>query len=121
MGKFLWFKILSNPIPLIFVVILVASRPEFAQFGPPRAQSENPRAQQLPGIGQAPNGTVLSVQTPVANGGSVSPNAVNSSLQVQGPYQGSVTNGSPSTPPISLGLGEAVKRGLQYNLGIVGA
>ena len=91
-----------------------------AQFGPAPAQAQMPRVQQLPRIASS-NGAVVSLQTPAGSGGSVSRDTVNSSLQVQGPYQGSITNGTASDQTIPLGLADAVKRGLQYNLGIVGA
>jgi outer membrane protein TolC len=48
-------------------------------------------------------------------------NTVTPSVQVQGAYPGSVANGNATTQPLSLALQDAVKRGLQYNLGAIGA
>jgi outer membrane protein TolC len=40
-------------------------------------------------------------------------------VQAQGAFQGSVLSGPPSSGPLSLSLDEALKRGLQYNLGAI--
>jgi outer membrane protein TolC len=48
-------------------------------------------------------------------------NTVTPSIQVQGAYQGSVANGSAGSQPLWLTLEDAVKRGIQYNLGVIGA
>jgi outer membrane protein TolC len=48
-------------------------------------------------------------------------NAPNPSIEVQGVYQGSVAKGTVSAQPLSLTLADAIKRGLEYNLGTIGA
>jgi len=55
-------------------------------------------------------------QSPVA-GTTNSVNTINPTIQVQGPYSGSVPGGA---VPDKLSLQDAVKRGLEYNLGTRG-
>jgi len=66
--------------------------------------------------GQA--GSVSATQSATPAGSNI--NTLNSSVQVQGSYQGSILG--PATPPgpFTLTLEEALKRGLAYNLGAVG-
>ncbi len=59
-------------------------------------------------------------ETPVQGAGS-SVNTSNASLQVQGAYQGSIAAGAVRAEPLSLSLSDAIQRGLQYNLGAIGA
>jgi len=87
-----------------------------AQSSPPPPGTS---AAQLPLSGRtAQTGSVNTVQTPVP-GVTSSVNTLNTSVQVQGPYQGSVSG---KQPPFSgkLGLREAISRGLDYNLGTEG-
>jgi outer membrane protein TolC len=49
------------------------------------------------------------------------PAGSNTSVQIQGAYQGSVANGTRSPAVFPLSLEDAIKRGLQYNLGAIGA
>jgi len=77
-------------------------------------------ANQLPLSGRnAQNGSVTATQSPVP-GTTTSVNTINPTVQVSGPYVGSV--GSAAKLPFSgtLSLREAVERGLEYNLGAVG-
>jgi outer membrane protein TolC len=63
-------------------------------------------------------GSVNTVQTPVP-GVTSSVNTLNTSVQVQGPYAGSVAgNAKPFNGKLSLR--DAVARGLEYNLGTEG-
>jgi len=66
-------------------------------------------------------GSVTSGQAsaPVTSSGSV--NTLNNSVQTQGAFQGSVPTGAPTKEPLLLPLDEAVRRGLAYNLGMIGA
>jgi outer membrane protein TolC len=76
-------------------------------------------AAQLPVSGRGgQGGSVNTVQTPVP-GVTSSVNTLNTSVQVQGPYAGSVPG---TAKPFSgkLSLHEAVARGLEYNLGTEG-
>ncbi len=52
-------------------------------------------------------------------GGANSINLINSSVNVQGPYTGSIQNGKVSATPLSVTLAEAIRQGLQYNLGSI--
>ena len=86
-----------------------------AQAPPPQGTP----AAQLPLSGRGgQGGSVNTVQTPVP-GVTSSVNTLNTSVQVQGPYAGSVAG---SAKPFSgkLSLREAVGRGLEYNLGTEG-
>jgi outer membrane protein TolC len=76
-------------------------------------------AAQLPLSGRpGQGGSVNTVETPVP-GVTSSVNTLNTSMQVQGPYAGSVAG---TAKPFSgkLSLREAVARGLEYNLGTEG-
>ena len=86
-----------------------------AQAPPPQGTP----AAQLPLSGRpGQGGSVNTVQTPVP-GVTSSVNTLNTSVQVQGPYAGSVAG---SAKPFNgkLSLREAVARGLEYNLGAEG-
>jgi outer membrane protein TolC len=48
-------------------------------------------------------------------------NTVNSSVQVQGAFQGSTPVGVATKDPLPLSLDDAVSRALSYNLGVIGA
>jgi len=87
-----------------------------AQLGPPASSSQGSTAAQLPLSGRSgQNGTVAATQSAVP-GTTTSVNTLNPSIQVQGPFTGSV-----SGPPFSgkLSLQDAIQRGLRYNLGAV--
>jgi outer membrane protein TolC len=73
------------------------------------------RAVVLPpsGLGNSPG--AVSTQQSASGGSGV--NTVNSSLQVTGDFAGSVPALEPGSGPITLSLNDAVKRGLQSNLG----
>lgn len=93
--------------------------------GPLRAQSAPPSPPtsgiKLPLSGRTgETGGVTTNQSTVNAGGANSVNLINSTVNVQGPYQGSVPTGV-ATGPIPLTLDSAIQRGLQYNLGTVGA
>ena len=86
-----------------------------AQAPPPQGTP----AAQLPLSGRpGQGGSVNTVQTPVP-GVTSSVNTLNTSVQVQGPYAGSVAG---SAKPFNgkLSLRDAVARGLEYNLGTEG-
>ena len=80
-----------------------------------------PRAEQLPLSGQPQTGTVAPTETPAAGGTGSSVNTINTSIQIQGTFQGSVPSGTVSAQPIPLTLPEAVRRGILYNLGVITA
>lgn len=64
-------------------------------------------------------GGVATVQSTLP-GGAQSVNTINSTVQVQGAYQGSVPPSQQPGPVMGLSLDEAIRRGLQYNLGSIG-
>jgi outer membrane protein TolC len=66
-------------------------------------------------------GSVTSGQATTPVTGSSSVNTLNSSIQVQGPFQGSIPTGTLTKEPLPLSLDEAIRRGLAYNLGMIGA
>jgi outer membrane protein TolC len=85
----------------------------------PEAMPPGTRATQLPLSGRSQTGSVSTVQNPTP-GGTESVNAINSSVQVQGAYQGSVPSAQAPGPLVTLSLDDAIRRGLQSNLGTVG-
>ncbi|HEY1341043.1 MAG TPA: TolC family protein [Bryobacteraceae bacterium] len=102
---------------VIFILLAGAAG---AQTAPPQSVPSSSRPITLPLSGRAgQSGGVAPVQSTVS-GGVPSVNIINSTVQVQGPYQGSVPSADAPGPPLSLSLDDAVKRGLQYNLGAVG-
>ncbi len=77
-------------------------------------------AVQLPLSGRTgQSGSVNTNQSTVNAGGANSVNLINSSVDVQGPYRGSVPSGVNTGAPIPITLDYALKQGLQYNLGTV--
>jgi len=64
-------------------------------------------------------GGVATVQNSLP-GGVQSVNTITSSVQVQGAYAGSVLSTEAPGAPVTLSLADAIRRGLQYNLGTVG-
>jgi outer membrane protein TolC len=106
-----------NPAILLFILALSVSAS--AQTGPIVIPPPGAQATPLPTSGRNPqNGSVTAIQSPVP-GATTSVNTINPSIQVQGPFTGS----TPSTGiPFSgkLSLEDAIKRGLDYNLGPVG-
>lgn len=87
---------------------------------PPESVPAGTRVNQVPLSGRAGQaGSVTTVQT-TAPGGTQSVNILNSTVQVQGAYQGSVPSAPAPGASIALSLDEAVRRGMQYNLGPLG-
>uniref|UniRef100_Q024G3 Outer membrane efflux protein n=1 Tax=Solibacter usitatus (strain Ellin6076) TaxID=234267 RepID=Q024G3_SOLUE len=103
---------------LFFLIIL--STPSAGQIGAPQSPGQLPRAQPVPLSGKPQIGSVVPQQTPTP-GATNSVNTINPSVQVQGAYQGSVPAGTSTSTPLALSLEDAVKRGIQYNLGSVTA
>ena len=76
------------------------------------------RAVQPPLSGRAGEpGSVATVQTPLPGGGPPSINNINSTVSVEGAFQGSVPSSLTPGAPLQLSLDEALRRGLQSNLG----
>ncbi len=96
----------------VFVLLLL----RFPAVGQQPATS----AAQLPLSGRTgQSGSVTTNQSTINSGGANSVNLINSTVNVQGPYAGSVQNGKAAGAAISLTLTDAIHQGLQYNLGNV--
>jgi len=92
----------------------------WGQTTPPEAVPATSRPVQLPLSGRTGTpGAVVTVQNPLPSG-LQSVNTITSTVQVQGAYQGSVPSGTAAGPAFPLSLDEALRRGLQYNLGTIG-
>jgi outer membrane protein TolC len=75
---------------------------------------------QLPASGRAlQSGSVNTTQSTVNAGGQNSVNLIDSSVNIQGAYQGSVPTGTATNTAIGLGLQEALRLALNFNLGVV--
>src|SRR5580658_2835522 len=75
---------------------------------------------QLPASGRGLQpGSVGTTQSTVNAGGQNSVNLIDSSVNIQGTYQGSVPTGTATNTAIGLSLQDALQRGLSYNLGVV--
>jgi outer membrane protein TolC len=105
-------------MPLRFTLFVLCTSIALAQAPPPQASSTS-QAAPLPLSGRAgQSGSANTISTPVP-GLTSSVNTLNTSVQIQGPYQGSVRDG---TKPLAgkLSLRDAISRGLEQNLGAVG-
>ena len=101
---------------LIAIALTVPLR---AQTVPPQSVPPPSRPAQLPLSGRTgQQGGVLTVQNPLP-AGLQSVNTITSTVQVQGAYQGSVASAAAAGPSIALSLDEAIRRGLEFNLGAV--
>jgi outer membrane protein TolC len=99
------------PMALLGLASAVAAQPQISA-------STGSLANQVPLSGRSgQGGSVSASQSPVA-GTTNSVNTINPSIQVQGPYGGSVA--VEPLPQEKLSLEDAVKRGLEYNLGTRG-
>jgi outer membrane protein TolC len=96
--------------------------PGWSQIQSPQAASSGTRATQLPLSGRSTSGRAGATvqQTSTAPPGS-SVNTVNVQVNVQGAYDGSQLDPNAPNGSITLTLTDAVRRGLQFNLGIIGA
>src|SRR6202050_4491629 len=75
---------------------------------------------QLPASGRGLQpGAVGTTQSTVNAGGQNSVNLIDSSVSIQGSYLGSVPTGTATDSVISLSLPEALRRALNYNLGVI--
>jgi outer membrane protein TolC len=77
-------------------------------------------ATKLPLSGRAGSGSNVTTNESTVNaGGANSVNLINSSVNVQGQFSGSVPTGTAADAPVALTLDAALRQGLQYNLGTV--
>src|SRR5262245_23178607 len=109
----------SSSLMAVLTILLFAGRAMSQATEPFGLQRSKPR--ELPLAGRMQTGSVTSGQSsaPVTASGSV--NTLNSSVQTEGAFQGSVPAGAATTEPLLLPLDDAVRRGLAYNLGMVGS
>ena len=101
-----------------FATLIFSASVEGQLGGAPPQGVAGTSATQLPLSGRnTQGGSVNATQTSVP-GTTSSVNALNTTVQVQGPYVGSALSREPFTGKLSLR--EAVRRGLAFNLGAVG-
>jgi outer membrane protein TolC len=103
---------------LRFTLFVLCTSIALAQAPPPQGSSTS-QASPLPLSGRTgQSGSANTISTPVP-GLTSSVNTLNTAVQIQGPYQGSVRDG---TKPLTgkLSLRDAISRGLEQNLGAVG-
>lgn len=106
-------------VVIVIVLFLLLAPAAFAQTTPASSQPQGSQAAQLPLSGRpAQGGSVTATQTAVP-GTTNSVNTINTTVQVQGPFNGSALS---TAKPLSgkLSLREAVDRGIEFNLGAVG-
>src|SRR5215510_8285900 len=109
-------RVSSLLAPMVVVALLLDPRDVRGQQAAPSGVPTVPET--LPLSGPPPGGAVTTSQTVAGtNGGST----LTGSVQIQGTFQGSTPVGIASPDPLSLNLGDAVRRGLAYNLGVIGA
>src|SRR5262245_29212912 len=75
----------------------------------------------LPISGSSPVGSVTTIQTTTPGPGGVGGNTLNGSIEIDGAFRGSTPTGVGTPEPLPLNLGEAIRRGLAYNLGVIGS
>jgi outer membrane protein TolC len=102
---------------LLAIIVSITARAQ-APAGP---EAPSSTAVQLPLSGRtSETGSVGTTQSVVNPGGTNSVNYIDSSVNVQGPYFGSMPTGKATEPILPLSLEEAIRRGLKYNLGTFG-
>lgn len=102
------------------IAVLLAACCASAQIGSGASSSQGTATNQLPLSGRTgQTGSVAATQTSVP-GTTTSINTLNPSIQVQGPFAGSVPGKDEKPFSGMLSLREAIDRGLRYNLGAVG-
>jgi len=109
-------RLLSRLTLIAAVVASLLSADAFGQ-GPPAVVPTPPVP--LPVFGAPPTGSVTPIHTPNPDTGGT--NTLNGSMQVEGSFQGSTPTGVATPEPLPMNLAEAVRRGLAYNLGVIGA
>jgi outer membrane protein TolC len=109
---------LKTSARLVLLSICMASGNASAQMSP--SQSQGAQATQLPLSGRTTqSGSVTATQSSTP-GGTSTVNTLNPTVQVQGAYSGSTSGFSNSKFSGKLSLRDAIRRGLEYNLGAVG-
>ena len=111
---------IMKPCGKLSLLLLVAGAEHaVAQFAPPPPPA--PAAVVLPNSGRNnQGGSVNATEQPVP-GTTTSVNTLNTNVQVSGPYSGSMSSVRHIPFNGRLSLADALKRGLAYNLGAIGA
>jgi outer membrane protein TolC len=108
---------LRSPLTLLAMALVLSHPVDIFGQGTPTVVPTTPEVLPLSGI--VPIGSVTPIQTP--NPDTRGGNTLNGSIQIEGAFQGSTPTGVATLEPLPLNLGEAVRRGLAYNLGVIGA
>ena len=107
-------------IPALAGLSVLLAAPLAAQSPTPESGPQPTRAIQQPLSGRTGQpGSVATIQTPQPGGGAPSVNNINSTVSVQGAFQGSVPTTLTPGALLNLSLDDALRRGLQTNLGSV--
>jgi len=106
-----------KPFGIILALIFLGAASGLAQG--PAVSGPPPSATILPASGRNNQGSVGAAEQPVS-GTTTSVNTLNPSVQISGPYSGSVRSTTAIPFLGKLSLEEALKRALAYNLGAVG-
>jgi len=105
--------------PMLVSSVLLAGS-VWAQVPTTSNQSRSSQTNQLPLSGRSvQTGSVSATQAPVP-GATTSVNTLNPTVQVQGPYSGSTLSTAKMPFLGTLSLRDAVRRGIEYNLGAIG-
>jgi len=108
-----------RPLPLILLAALATVRCPTHVLAQQTAPSPSPSVpERLPISGSAPAGSVGTSQT--STPGTTS-NTVDASVDISGAFRGSTPVGVATRDPLLLDLGEAIRRGVAYNLGVIDA
>ena len=108
--------------PLVALCILAAATRSRAQAPSGQGSSNQPtRAQQVPLSGRQGANTVVTQQSAVGGGATSNANTINTNITAQGSYQSSVPDPQASGAPLTLTLGDALRRALRFNLGSIDA
>ena len=105
---------------IVFAAITLVARFAWAQLQQSAPQSAGSQAVQLPLSGRTGQGGGVVVNQATIPGVTTSVNTLSTTVQVQGPYSGSIAARTPALAEGKLSLKEAIRRGLQYNLGNIG-
>jgi len=104
---------------ILALITFCSSSNVFAQLGQARSQSGAPQANQLPLSGRTSQTGSVTTSESAVPGTTTSVNTINPTVQVQGPFAGSISSARiPFTGRLSLR--DAVQRAIEFNLGAVG-
>ena len=103
---------------LLGIFICIPSGNAFAQTPP--GQSQGTQATQLPLSGRTAQSDSVTATQSSTPGAATTVNTLNPTVQVQGAYSGSTSGISNAPFSGKLSLRDAIRRGLEYNLGAVG-